>query len=421
MGASDVTLTAQWGQWLYVDKDATTGANHGSSWANAYTGVQAALVHTNANPGQDFEVWVADGTYTPGSARRFLPHRAGQCAALRRLRRDGNGRSQRDWVAYPTILSGDIGAPGDNSDNSYHVLWVDGVTYQNITGDTAIDGFTISAGNANGGSWPHNAGGGLYCGGIDSGHECSPALTNVTFSGNQAIEGGGMFNDGYNAGVSSPTLTNVTFSGNGASEVGGGMFNKGGFGVSSPTLTNVTFSGNQARNGGGMFNYGPGGVSSPTLTNVTFSGNGASETGGGMFNHVEAIGGVGNPTLINCILWGNTAPTGSQIFDAGATPTVSYSLIEGGCPAGAACGAGMLDTDPLFVDVAGGNLRLNFGSPAIDTGTDTVCPRTTWTACRVPMTGTATTQPPAIWAPTRPARWCAALALAHTPSPTTLA
>ena len=34
----------------------------------------------------------------------------------------------------------------------------------------------------------------------------------------------------------------------------------------------------------------------------------------------------------------------------------------------------MLDTDPLFVNAAGGNLRPYFGSPAIDAGTDTGCP-----------------------------------------------
>jgi len=38
---------------------------------------------------------------------------------------------------------------------------------------------------------------------------------------------------------------------------------------SSPTLTNVTFTGNQASDGGGMYNDG----SSPILSGVTFSGN----------------------------------------------------------------------------------------------------------------------------------------------------
>jgi hypothetical protein len=46
---------------------------------------------------------------------------------------------------------------------------------------------------------------------------------------------------------------------------------------------------------------------------------------------------------------------------AGATPTVTYSDIQGGYP-----GVGNIDADPLFVDAAGGDLRLSTGSPCID-------------------------------------------------------
>jgi hypothetical protein len=50
---------------LYVDKDATGGTYDGSSWANAYTTLQAALDRTNANGSSDFEIWVAEGVYYP--------------------------------------------------------------------------------------------------------------------------------------------------------------------------------------------------------------------------------------------------------------------------------------------------------------------------------------------------------------------
>ena len=85
--------------------------------------------------------------------------------------------------------------------------------------------------------------------------------------GNDAADGGGMFNSS-----SSPTVTEVTFSGNTATR-GGGMFNSS----SSPTVTHVTFSGNTATTlGGGMYNNG----SSPMVTEVTFSGNTANYGGG---------------------------------------------------------------------------------------------------------------------------------------------
>ena len=48
-----------------------------------------------------------------------------------------------------------------------------------ITDSTVRDGFTFSGGNANGASLTYY-GGGLYCDGSD--HECSPSLSNVTFS-----------------------------------------------------------------------------------------------------------------------------------------------------------------------------------------------------------------------------------------------
>ena len=71
-------------------------------------------------------------------------------------------------LANPTILSGDIGTVGVNGDNSNHVVYVDGVTYENITGSSVIDGFTITAGKADG-DYPHYLGGGLYCAGSGSG------------------------------------------------------------------------------------------------------------------------------------------------------------------------------------------------------------------------------------------------------------
>ncbi|MFZ5809752.1 MAG: beta strand repeat-containing protein [Chloroflexota bacterium] len=192
-----------------------------------------------------------------------------------------------------------------------------------------------------------------------------PVLTNITFSGNSAKEGGGMYNKNSDATV----LTNVTFRGNSASDYGGGMVND----ISSPTLTNVAFNNNSASNyGGGMANF----FSSPTLTNVTFSGNTASNSGGGMYNFISS-----NPTLTNVILWGDSAPNGPEIYNDGSTPTVSYSDIQGCGGSGAgwqsSCGTDSgnnIDSDPLFVDAAGGNLRLGFGSPAIENGTNTGCP-----------------------------------------------
>src|SRR4030042_895784 len=48
---------------IYVDADAT-GANNGSSWADAYNYLQDALSDANSSP-KPLEIRIAEGTYRP--------------------------------------------------------------------------------------------------------------------------------------------------------------------------------------------------------------------------------------------------------------------------------------------------------------------------------------------------------------------
>ncbi|NIP87391.1 MAG: hypothetical protein GTO03_18295, partial [Planctomycetales bacterium] len=75
--------------------------------------------------------------------------------------------------------------------------------------------------------------------------DSDPTLTNVTFYGNSALDGGGMNNE-----ASSPALTNVTFYGNSAEVEGGGMYNAG----SDPVLANCILWGNTASQGAQIHN-----------------------------------------------------------------------------------------------------------------------------------------------------------------------
>jgi len=220
-------------------------------------------------------------------------------------------REQRDWETNTTTLSGDIGAIGDHSDNSYHV-----VNAENQDALAVLDGFTTTAGNANVESPPSEWGGGMYI------FNSSLTIRHVSIEYNSARSGGGMFILG-----GAPVLEEVEFSLNTVTISGGGMYNSGG----NATLTNATFSANSANHGGGMAN--------------------------GLFT---------NATLTNAILWGNTT---DQIYNPSGTVVVSYSDVQGGYP-----GVGNINNDPLFVNAPSGNLRLQLTSPAIDAGNNAAVP-----------------------------------------------
>jgi len=80
-----------------------------------------------------------------------------------------------------------------------------------------------------------------------------------------------------------------------------------------------------------------------------------------------------SPTVTNSILWGNTAPTGAEIYTDSGAPVVAYSCVQGGY-----AGTGNISDDPLFVDGTDGgdgwDLQLQEGSPCIDAGTSTGAP-----------------------------------------------
>jgi len=330
-GTAVVEFFGSFGPIWYVDGDAT-GTDAGSNWADAFNDLQDALKAASAGE----EIHVAQGTYTPGSGRTVtfqlnngVTIKGGYA---------GFGEPDPDaWdiEAYETILSGDLygndddpgypGAPPPLADNSYHVVTGSG------TDETAIlDGFTITAGNANGSSYPHLFGGGMITesngsptlidctftvnsaqfGGGMGNYNSGPTLTNCTFSSNWANSGGGIANDAN----SSPTLINCEFRDNSA-EYGGGMRNYS----SSPTVTDCTFSGNSATYGGGMRNYS----SNPILTNCTFTGNSAESHGGGMFNQDSS------PAVTNCAFGGNSATYGGAMYSyQDSSPAVTNCLFS---------------------------------------------------------------------------------------------
>jgi len=291
------------------------------------------------------EIWVAKGVYYPDVGSDQLENDEDSTFMIT----DGvalysgfsfgdTNFSDRDWKNNLTVLSGDLKQDDTNTngvvlttshivdDNARHV-----VTAIEVSGTAVLDGFTITAGDADENNDPDYWGGGFICYGLAN--RCHPTLKNIKFSGNYAeYDGGAMFNFGQHDGSSSPTLENVEFSGNSAGDDGGAMYNNGDDGISSPMLNNVVFSGNLAGDdGGAMHNDGSdSGTSSPTLIDVEFSSN-SSHEGGAMYNE----GDVGNnkPRLTRVIFSGNSATYGGAMFNDGdegsSNPTLHNVLFSG--------------------------------------------------------------------------------------------
>lgn len=369
---------------LYVDQQAQ-GNGDGLSWNNACTSLQGALTAAEAMDGQAVEIWVAQGTYLPGTDgdRTASFHLRNQVAIYGGFVGIESQRGQRDFLQYPTVLSGDLNGddePIDSrslADNSYHVL-----TAHQVDASAILDGFVISAGNANGSNYPDNSGAGLLCvdanpnvvncefsynvasyaGGAMFNSNCQSLVANCLFQDNRAGQRGGAV---YNTFQSNLTLQACSFYGNVAGS-GGALHNS----QCDPVLVNCLLIGNSATAGGAMFNNG----GSPQLINCTFSTNIAGYFGGGVYGGSSSM-----PTIVNNIFWNNYDSGGTsqaaQIYSAGQQPVIHYSCVQGWN--GTWGGQGNIGSEPGFVDVVGedqmagtadDDLRLAADSPCIDAG-----------------------------------------------------
>ncbi|MEL6390955.1 MAG: hypothetical protein AAFQ02_12425, partial [Bacteroidota bacterium] len=159
---------------IFVDSSATTGAQNGSSWSDAFTSLSQAL-DTARNCGID-TILVATGTYFPTDSLGVVPADPRQVSFT--LPSTGvllggfdpamgiTTLTDRDPMVATTILSGDLSGDdatsyadidelhsvAERGDNAYHVIRQVEIrtTFVTTTNTGAtIDGFTITGGNAN--------------------------------------------------------------------------------------------------------------------------------------------------------------------------------------------------------------------------------------------------------------------------------
>jgi parallel beta-helix repeat protein/predicted outer membrane repeat protein len=336
------------GKIIYVDADAL-GANNGTSWENAYNYLQDALADANTSAGP-VEIRVAQGTYKPDRGAGITP--GDRTAAFQLINglvmRGGYAGYRaprpnvRDIEKYETILSGDLDGndidvndPCDllneptRAENSYHV-----VTASYCESSTILDGFTITAGNANGQypDWSQAYGGGLNGG--------APTVSHCKIIANSAYEGaGGIHFDGcyteewYDRGG---RVLDSTISGNSGVWAGGvcnpiimvnctisGNWGFGGAGVCMNTaqngfITNCTFINNTAYYVGGGLNLTS---CSPTVTGCLFMGNSATSNGGGIHINGCDTCQVNRAEFYRCKIVGNIAKFGGGggLYSTGAS------------------------------------------------------------------------------------------------------
>lgn len=381
----------------YVVPNNPNAATPYTSWATAATNLQAAI---NASAAGD-TVLVSNGVYASGSTV---------------VGTTTNRVAITNAVTVRSV-NGPAGTVIHGQGIMRCVYLIDGA---------ALSGFTLTNGTA-------SSGGGAYCastaatisncvlsgnsaGGNGGGAFCAGELHQCTLTGNSAMGGGGaawvsLYNcllSGNSAstnggGVLACTLYDCSLVNNSAGlDGGGGAFDStlydctlsgnwssgNGGGAKGGTLYNCTLTGNWSEGGGGgicagTLHYctltdntaaGGGGAAWSTLYTSLLTDNTANNNGGEsldctlynctMVNNSAGSSGGGGAclgSLCNCIVYDNSSAGGSNYLNA---------TFLNCCTAPLPSGNGNIAANPMFVNLAAGNLRLLAASPCVNTGTN---------------------------------------------------
>ncbi len=328
---------------IYVNH-AAAGVNNGSSWSDAYVSLEDGL--SSAAFGD--EIWVASGTYYPvRQADRNDP------TATTADPRDAvfwiprgvqiyggfsgaeTAVDQRPAILNHSILSGDIGISGDDSDNSYSVVYYRahhgggyGVSDSDQTTLAHLDGFKIIDANAD-----TATGAGIYAQAVVIGsamYNTRLSIFNSVVSDNHSVgNGGGALLTGW-----AGDIENTEFSENHSDGHGGGAylsqpaasdrfiksseFSNNSAGLNGGALArqkdpvkaeifhrplyiqNTKFTENSAGTHGGAVSFQTNGsqLAKLEIANCEFSENETNQNGGGVYLGHGTVINQGGPTLI---------------------------------------------------------------------------------------------------------------------------
>ena len=389
---------------VYVDTDAAFGGQ-GSSWGDATNDLQFAMALARASM-DTTEIWIAEGTYTPGLYKADTFDLVGGVAMLGGFGGTETDASQSDPDTHEAILSGDLAGDDDGDftfrdDNSITVVYGYGED-----GLITLDGLTISGGHSVDMRFCNSSGRGIADGGGVFVLFCDIEINNCRVVNNAALRGGGLMlpdvnswslNDtvvSYNRAIGEQVaatsggayltaiqlpgnVTRCEFLGNSSDGSTGGVFFLGG----SPVVTDTTFIGNYSKFAGNAGFY------ARLLENAEFSNITVAFNSNAPFNITAgaSFDSVSTGTISNSIFWGNKVyySNGSTYDNQNSQlrnfPNMTLSSTTVQFWDGTLPGIGNNGDDPLFLDPIGPDgvpdsgdedVRLAAGSGAIDSGDD---------------------------------------------------
>lgn len=274
---------------IYVNKFAS-GLNNGTSWLNAFNDLQDGLAIATSGD----EIWVRGAAvYLPdqgtGDRTKSFQLKSG-VELYGGFTGNETSINQRDFEAFPTILSGEIGSQSTIDDNSYTVVDASGALV------ATVDGFFIFRGNANN-----------------------------LMAGAKGFRGGGIY---FNS--SACQFVNCVIRENNAVEDGGGVFAAGIFGsfIRCTFLDNTTTNGN----GGAVKSTGSITSSNTVFENCIFTNNRALSTVAGT-GKGAAVFADRNTKFKGCVFRDNIGYQGSAIYvqHASVNPVTSLGIVVNNC------------------------------------------------------------------------------------------
>jgi|GEM_PF-5479186 len=340
--------------------------NDGESWAQPLRNVQTGITVAR----NECEVWVAEGTYTPGTAEGDAFELEPGVSLYGGFQGDETDRSARRGEA--TVFDGQ----GINENLLYGVSdeSIDGITFRNAGGSALVNvgvspiiqgchfednGETIFAGDWVQGGAISNLTRSTEAGPIVS----SPQVLHSTFIRNRAASGGALY---FEDAAADALVEDCVFSENEASSTGGGAIRTHGF----VTIRESEFDSNRSTNGRGGAIY----AADVLVEGGSFTNNSAFAVGAwiGDGGAITTHGGQ----ILDAVFSGNDAEycgavavtDGGQVLGG----TFSDNLADGGggalCLSDASALHGGLFTDNVATRLDGGAIRVR-GDSMIDGAT----------------------------------------------------